>query len=508
MPDDDLAKVIEVINDLARKAVGGNYIFRGEPKCYPKVSSSLYRQYHEIKVEGFDIEVVQRELLIEARKYTHETDDFEILTELQHYGGKTNLIDFTTDYLTALFFACDGFPDEDGRFVLVERSEEIKRHIHEPRNPANRVIAQKSIFLRPPKGFVEEHGTVTITSSLKLPILSYLRNCHDISTETVYNDLYGFIRVQDLHKSAYAEFYAGLTSYNKGDYKQAINHYTESLKLNPQLTIAYNNRGIAYGQKSDFDLAIQDLDKALSLNPDDAVAYHNRGNIYNNKGDYDLAIQDFDKALELNPNFAPAYINRGTAYNGKGDLDRTIQDYNKALALNSDDADVYNNRGVAYNSKGDFHHAIQDFNKALELNPNLAPAYSNRGNAYNGKGDLDRAIQDCNISLALDPNSATAYINRGIAHLRKGDFDRAIQNYDKAIELNLDYAVAYCNRGEAWLHLSEWEKARADLTKALDMGVGIVASFHNDYASIEDFERENDVALPEDIAEILGGRET
>ena len=43
-------------------------------------------------------------------KNMNESVDFEILTELQHYGGKTNLIDFTTDYLIALFFACDGSP--------------------------------------------------------------------------------------------------------------------------------------------------------------------------------------------------------------------------------------------------------------------------------------------------------------------------------------------------------------------------------------------------------------
>ena len=36
---------------------------------------------------------------------TEKARDFEILTEIQHYGGKTNLIDFTTDYFIALFFA-------------------------------------------------------------------------------------------------------------------------------------------------------------------------------------------------------------------------------------------------------------------------------------------------------------------------------------------------------------------------------------------------------------------
>ena len=71
------------------------------------------------------------------------------------------------------------------------------------------------------------------------------------------------------------------------------------------------------------------------------------------------------------------------------------------------------------------------------------------------------------------------------------------------IELKPDYADAYCNRGETWLHLKEWGKARADLTAARDMGLDIIASFHNDYESVPDFEQKNGLKLPADIAEML-----
>ena len=70
--------------------------------------------------------------------------DIEILTELQHYGGKTNLIDFITDYFIAIFFACDGHPNEDGRVILLQRTNEIESIIIRPQNPRHRVIAQKA----------------------------------------------------------------------------------------------------------------------------------------------------------------------------------------------------------------------------------------------------------------------------------------------------------------------------------------------------------------------------
>ena len=42
--------------------------------------------------------------------------------ELQHYGGKTTLIDFTQNIYIALFFACNGSFDENGRITLLSRS--------------------------------------------------------------------------------------------------------------------------------------------------------------------------------------------------------------------------------------------------------------------------------------------------------------------------------------------------------------------------------------------------
>ena len=53
------------------------------------------------------------------------------------------------------------------------------------RNPRHRVIAQKSVFVRPPNGFIEPHkdNIVTIPPNLKQGILQYLRKYHGISTE-------------------------------------------------------------------------------------------------------------------------------------------------------------------------------------------------------------------------------------------------------------------------------------------------------------------------------------
>ena len=471
--NDKPRKVQDIIREIERKSKGGGYIYRGERKCNPKVSSKLYRDF-EIETEGFDIELVQKEMLAAAKKHTgdlphdsrvdvmappnviaaltgetEEAIDFEILTEIQHYGGKTNLIDFTTDYFIALFFACDGRYDEDGR-VILQKIDEIRDMdmIKHPRNPRHRVIVQKSVFIRPPRGFIEpdENDIVTIPANLKQQLLQHLRDYHGISTEVIYNDLHGFIRNQNIHGDAYTHFHRGFACQNRADeaptpeekqqqYAESIKHYTEAIKFKPDLDEAYNNRGNAYAKKGDFDNAISDYNTAIKLKPDNAKAYYNRGNTYYDKGEVD--------------------------------------------------------------------NAISDYNTAIKLKHDLAQVYNNRGNAYAKKGDFDNAISDYNTAIKLKHDHAGAYNNRGISYFRKEEFDNAIKDFDKVIQLQPDSVETYNNRGEVWLHLQEWEKAKSDLITAKDMGADIIAELHNDYANVEDFEQKTGIQLPADIAALL-----
>ena len=304
----------DIIHEIETKSKGGGYIYRGECRLHKehpyngKVSSNLWREYG-IENEHFDIELVQKEMLTAAKKHTgdlpqdfrldvitspntvydltHETIDFEILTEIQHYGGKTNLIDFTTDYLIALFFACDGHHDKHGRIIL-QKSDEISDMIAHPRNPRHRIIVQKSVFLRPPKGFIElsEDEIVTIPANLKQPMLEHLRNYHAIFTETIYNDLHGFIRNQDIHGDAYTEFFRGLVSQYRAteaktperkqqENEAAIMHYTKAIELKPDFAEAYNNRGETLLHLQEWEKAKSDLITAQDLGVDIIAAFHN-----------------------------------------------------------------------------------------------------------------------------------------------------------------------------------------------------------------------------------------
>jgi len=445
-PDKPLDKVLGKVNEIAEKSADGDYIYRGESnKDYDKVSSTLYRQYG---AESEYFNYVQTKILQEAKDYTPEKSDDEILTQLQHYGGKTNLIDFTTDFLIALFFACDGHPEKDGRVILLKR-DSLQGEIVRPWKPVNRVTSQKSIFVRPPKGFVEPDKEIPIPQAYKQNILEYLERYHGISTKTIYNDLHGFIKRQAKYDRAYTKFYQGLTAYKEKNYEEAIEHYDESIRLNPQFAAAYNNRGAAKVGLGQHKKALGRCGEALKL--------------------YREAVEDYDKVIDLNRQDAAAYNNRGAAKAHLGQHNKAIEDYDKAIRLKSHFAEAYNNRGLA--------------------------------KAHLGKHD--EAIADYDLAIGFNPQDAEVYKNRGAAEAHLGHYDEAIADFREAIRRNPQYAEAYYNRGIAQLCLGEMEKAKEDLVQAKEKGLDIVALFKEEYGDCEHFDQKSGVKLPDDIKALL-----
>ena len=71
-------------------------------------------------------------------------------------------------------------------------------------------------------------------------------------------------------------------------------------------------------QSGQYREAVEAFTEALTLDREYVEAYRNRGNAYSKLGNYQQAITDYGKALTLDPNFAAAYYNRGVAYGRRG----------------------------------------------------------------------------------------------------------------------------------------------------------------------------------------------
>ena len=344
------------------------YIFRGEEEYYEKISSNLYRKYGEL-VEGIEnhpFSVVKIPFLLEMEKnivdeakshFSPSVSNIEVLTDLQHYGGETALIDFTRNIYIALFFACHGSPDKDGRIILFDKSKtKEKKDVNYTNSKDDyeiiastgkypRVVFQSSLFVHAARGYIEpEKGEIIkIPKELKKDFLNYLRKHFHIERTTIYNDIHGFIQSQKELTEAKEELLSGLKHQMKGDIEEAIKDYDKAIELalDPQEAASYYLcRGAAKSYLGKQEEAIKDYDKAIELKPKEAITYNNRGIAKSSLGKHEEAIKDYDKTIELDPKNAEAYYYRGDTKFHLGKYAEAIEDCDKAIELDPKNAEA------------------------------------------------------------------------------------------------------------------------------------------------------------------------
>ena len=218
------------LSDLQQKACLGNYVFRGEriaksPDGHElPVTSSLYRwvqtnsrsRDHSApgrldhpsvqETETRLLATLQDKIADEINQMLPEpyakNDKMKLLARVQHFGGLTNLIDFTRDYLVALFFACYdregeesgcGWTGGDGRIVFLQ--EDNAKIVDAPIGD-NRAIAQRSVFCVEKRGVLpkQSYESVSVPTCLKRLLLMHLARCHGICAAALFPDFAAAVR--------------------------------------------------------------------------------------------------------------------------------------------------------------------------------------------------------------------------------------------------------------------------------------------------------------------------
>ena len=329
MNESRLYRILTEIGKKIEEAADGGYIYRGEAQCHPEVCSGLYRDYAGCGIENPDFvgsqEVSLKKLKEHVRKYGEDTKtaEAENLAQLQHYGARTNLIDFTRDYAIALYFACEKKFDKNGRIIFLKNPEDTDHSadsgykVIEVSAVIARIESQKSIFVESPTGFIEPNDIVCIPSDLKKPMLTYLKKSHDISHESIYADIHGFIESEN-SKTYYLEFYKAKQKKDEQlknpekvrNFSEALHHYEQALQLKPCFIEVYSELGQIYCLIEDYDSSLENYTKAIKLDPNDAEFYSDRAKVYEDKGEYERAVYDYDEAINRNEEMPTFYYDR------------------------------------------------------------------------------------------------------------------------------------------------------------------------------------------------------
>ena len=254
------------------------------------------------------------------------------------------------------------------------------------------------------------------------------------------------------YKKGSALFNDGVSAMDRRDYDTAIVKFSAALKeYLPKQFQAYAFSNLAFSEEFEArcDEAIRHYTEALRVDPDFAFAHSSRGQLYQESGETDKALNDFSEAIRLDPNSNEAFFGRGLINLERKDVDHAIEDFSEAVRIDPSTAFGYSNRGLAYSHKRDFERALANFDAALQLRPNHVRTLVQRGYVHFQRNERNKAIEDLTAAIQIDPTAQTAYEIRASVYARARDYGNAIADFQKALELDSKDASALNDL--AWL---------------------------------------------------------
>ena len=121
------------------------------------------------------------------------------------------------------------------------------------------------------------------------------------------------------------------------DYDKAVELLRKASGLDHKyaadLAAVYQGRGYAFAKNQQFQEAIQDYTEALKIKSNDPRIYEQRAAVEMKMRDYDKALADYSEIIKLKPNEVRYYNYRAYIYETKEDIQNSMVDVEKVLKL-------------------------------------------------------------------------------------------------------------------------------------------------------------------------------
>src|SRR5271157_4943302 len=197
-------------------------------------------------------------------------------------------------------------------------------------------------------------------------------------------------------------------------------------KANPAEAARFNNLGAAYMNQQLFEKGLKSFQQAGELDPGLTIARLNEGIALLNLQKIDeakAALEDSLKRDHRNPN---AWYNLGLLAKNTGEAQTAIDAFKHVVEVDANDADTWYFLGSSYAQAKQFPQAIDAFQHALQLNPLHASAEFGMSRAYQQSGDVDHAREHLKKFQYITQNKLGAPVS--LAYGEQGEYSRAVES--------------------------------------------------------------------------------
>jgi tetratricopeptide (TPR) repeat protein len=238
-------------------------------------------------------------------------------------------------------------------------------------------------------------------------------------------------------------------------------------------------QALALHQNGRPDQAIALYERAIALQPNLAMAYRNRGLALMQLGKSEAALASFEAALRFTPHDFLALNSVGVILLGLGRLPQALATFDRTLALQPNDPTTTHNRGLTLMSLARYEEARGSFERTLQLAPASVQTWVWRGRCCLELGNAAEALASLQQAKSLAPQDFSVHFQLGMTLARLNRKEEAVAAFDAALACNARSAEAFNNRGAVLVRLFRPAQALSDFQRALDLNPGYVDAHTN-----------------------------
>ncbi|MEB3275301.1 MAG: tetratricopeptide repeat protein [Prochlorothrix sp.] len=210
-------------------------------------------------------------------------------------------------------------------------------------------------------------------------------------------------------------------------------------------------RGIEHITQGQIEPAIAAFQRAISLNPNLTPAHYNLGLAYRQTGQLQNAINSFYQATRTDPSFALAASNLGAALLEGGNLEESSYFLRRAIELEPGLGLAHYNLGLLQQKQGRWAGAVRSLREATRLSPAAPEPFYQLGLSYQQQNQLQAAQQAFEQAIALTSRYAEALYSLGSIYYQQQNFEAALDAFLRAAQADPTYAHAYYSGGLVFL---------------------------------------------------------
>jgi tetratricopeptide (TPR) repeat protein len=294
-----------------------------------------------------------------------------------------------------------------------------------------------------------------------------------------------------MNNKGLAYYYIGKNEKNKQkkeeNFKNAINCFDKVIKLNPNNSNAYNNKGSALFELGWDEEASRCIYKSLELNPENTNALNNRGRILAHSEKYQQAIDYYNKVLKIDKSHTQVLNNKGIALAHLANLtddeeyfEGAKDCYDEAIGIDNKFVHAINNKSMLYVMKGRYKKANEFIQQSIDIQENVdVDTIDKKGIILFHLKKYDKSLSWFKKATENNPENKISKYHMGNVYMRLKKYDEAIECFDDSLKDNLDFAEAHNAKASALFNKGNQKEASKEIKRAIEIKPSLAVANEN-----------------------------